>query len=389
MTLPRSTAAGLHVRYEKVGMILDSLPIPWNADAVIVEANVNPPAATPLDKQAFTLQLMDGTTASAEVILPSEKKKLARVFFRIPTPAQSAKATILWRDHQLGEADIPVIQSDDFLRGLTVSTGSVVVGFKDGQSAACSAFVLGQPQSLCASIVLASETPLAPLADLSPRVDFERAECPTECRVVTLTSSQLRARQAMLTVFLPKARGLGDHWAYWNADHRSFHVKHLSVVSKKEFLGSLRITATRFIVERAGAKMEVVRWLPANLTGIIRVAPCFYVRSSIAGVAGLAKLILRSIRSDGSSGEWEGGDTLVTDGPSPFVPIIVNATELASLKHFTLESAAGKLGNLPLVAAPTADVAAEGGMAPLDEFVWSAAAEEQLNNMLGKLLGDG
>src|SRR5450755_2014398 len=60
MTLPTSNAggpAGLHVRYEKAGLILDALPIPWNADAVIVEANVRLPKGSPREKQDFTLRL--------------------------------------------------------------------------------------------------------------------------------------------------------------------------------------------------------------------------------------------------------------------------------------------------------------------------------------------
>ena len=43
----KSVVPGLHVRYEKAGLIFDALPIPWNADAVIVEANVRVPSSAP------------------------------------------------------------------------------------------------------------------------------------------------------------------------------------------------------------------------------------------------------------------------------------------------------------------------------------------------------
>src|SRR5271166_2342184 len=103
MTLPTSTAAGLHVRYEKAGLVLDALPIPWNADAVIVEANVSLPSSAPRDKQHFTLKLPgDAPAAVAEVILQPKKKAPARVFFRIPVPAQTCSAEVFWRDHLLG-----------------------------------------------------------------------------------------------------------------------------------------------------------------------------------------------------------------------------------------------------------------------------------------------
>ena len=67
----------------------------------------------------------------------------------------------------------------------------------------------------------------------------------------------------------------------------------------------------------------------------------------------------------------------------------LGADELSRIKHFTLETSGTVLGNLPLVPAPSADFTAEGGFAPLDDFLWSAAADEQLNERLGKLLDGG
>jgi hypothetical protein len=65
------------------------------------------------------------------------------------------------------------------------------------------------------------------------------------------------------------------------------------------------------------------------------------------------------------------------------------AADLAEIKHFALASSEGPLGALTLASAPAADFTAEGGFAALDEFLWSPAAEEQLNERLGKLLGEG
>src|SRR5437016_537843 len=110
MTLPTSNATGLHVRYEKAGLVLDTLPIPWNADAVIIEANVSLPTAAPRAKQHFTLKLSsDAPPAVAEVILQPKKKAPARVFFRIPVPTQTCSVEVFWRDHPLGKAEIPVV----------------------------------------------------------------------------------------------------------------------------------------------------------------------------------------------------------------------------------------------------------------------------------------
>jgi hypothetical protein len=67
----------------------------------------------------------------------------------------------------------------------------------------------------------------------------------------------------------------------------------------------------------------------------------------------------------------------------------VAARELARIKHFALVVGDVVLGNLPLLPALSAEFTAEGGFAPLDDFLWSAAADEQLKDRLGKLLGDG
>ena len=102
MTLPISQNAGLYVRYEKAGMILDALPIPWNADAVIVEANVRLPAKAPREKPDFKLRIADeGTPVTAELIAQQGKQVPLRVFFRIPPPAATSTAAIHWREHLL------------------------------------------------------------------------------------------------------------------------------------------------------------------------------------------------------------------------------------------------------------------------------------------------
>jgi hypothetical protein len=66
----------------------------------------------------------------------------------------------------------------------------------------------------------------------------------------------------------------------------------------------------------------------------------------------------------------------------------VAAEDLPNIRHFTLASGDKVLGNLPLVAAPRADLTAEGGFAPEDDYLWSPAAEEQLQDRLGKLLDE-
>jgi hypothetical protein len=395
MTLPTSNAAGLHVRYEKAGLVLDALPIPWNADAVIVEANVSLPAKAPRDKQDFTLKLStDAPPVIAEVILHPKKKGPARIFFRFAVPAQNCNAEVFWRDRPLGKVELPVDAQADFLQGLTLRLAAVHVGIKGGHAACCQAFVSGQCQTLSASAVIENAGPLAPIADLDLHVQVCRGQHPPVSVPVAFTSGQLRGRQTMLAVFLPKLRHLGEYTISWRIGARTLHTQRLRIISKKPFLRSLRITTTRFLVARESSEVSVVRWLPHHegrpvLAGITRVAPCFYVCSGEAGVAGLAELTLRAVFADGADKTLGSGEILVTDGPTPFLPVTLGADELGRIKHFTLETSVARLGNLPLVPTPSADFTAEGGFGPLDDFLWSPAAEEQLNDRLGKLLDGG
>ena len=56
LTRRRPHGQALHTRYEKAGLTLYDLPIPWNAEAVVVELLLNlPPMAR--QKSAFTLRL--------------------------------------------------------------------------------------------------------------------------------------------------------------------------------------------------------------------------------------------------------------------------------------------------------------------------------------------
>jgi hypothetical protein len=395
MTLPNPNAAGLHVRYEKAGLVLDALPIPWNADAVIVEANVSLPASAPRDKQHFTLKLSsDAPPAVAEVILQPKKKAPARVFFRIAVPPRTCSAEVFWREHPLGTADIPVVAQADFLQGLALRMAGLHVGMKGGQTAPCQAVVSGQCQTLSASAVLESAGPFAPIADLDLHLEVRRDPQPPISVPIAFTSRQLRSRQTLLTAFLPKLRQLGDYTVSWRIGMLGLHTQRLNVISKKPFLRSLRITTTRFLVTKQTGEVDVVRWLPHHegqpvLAGITRVTPCFYVCSGHAGVAGLAGLTLRAVFADDSDKTLGSGEMLVTDGPMPFLPVTLGVDELARIKHFTLETSVARLGNLPLTPTPRADFTAEGGFAPLDDFLWSAAAEEQLNDRLGKLLDGG
>jgi hypothetical protein len=397
MTLPTVQNAdppGLHVRYEKAGLILDSLPIPWNADAVIVEANVRLPANEPRAKQDFSLRTaVDAPAVSAELIAQDSNQGPLRVFFRVSVPAQTCTVQVLWREHPLGQIEVPVISAAAFVQGSSLQMPTLHVALGN-RTVACQAFVKTQAKTVFASALLRGAGPLAAALELDLRVQVQRSDGQHVGTVlVSLTSEQLRARQALVSVLLPRLRTLGTYQVSWHLAARCLHTQPLRVVSKKALLRSLRISATRFVLHKENDTMQTVRSLPARdgqplLDGITQVTPCFYVCSGEAGMAGIAPFTLRALAGDVITTLAITEDALVTDGPTPIVLGAVSAPALGNLKHFTLGTGDTILGNLPLVPAPKAEFNAEGGFAPLDDFLWSAAAEEQLNERLGKLLDD-
>lgn len=393
--LTRGGASGLHVRHEKAGLILDALPIPWNADAVIVEANVRLPSSSVYAKEQFTLQFSDNApTAWAEVLMPSAKSGPLRVFFRIPAPAKTCSAQFFWREHQLGQVELPIASAADFVQGFSLEMVNLQVTIGE-RTVSCRSFLAAQVKTLFASAVLRAPQPLAAALDLDLAVDVRRADAQLLGRVtVSLTGEQRRQRQALATVVLPKPRAVGTYEASWHVGTRCLHRQPFEVISKKTLAHSLRISATRFVVTRSDGTRQNLRALPARdgkllLEGIAEVAPVFFVCSSEPGMAGLAPFTLRVLTGDLLSTVGIDESVLVTDGPTPVILGAVSAEALGRTKYFSLASGAKALGNLALLPAPATDFTGEGGFVPADDFVWTAAAEEQLNERLGKLLDDG
>jgi hypothetical protein len=76
---------------------------------------------------------------------------------------------------------------------------------------------------------------------------------------------------------------------------------------------------------------------------------------------------------------------LVTDGPTMFAPGTIDVSEITEVSAFELRCKGATLGSLPLCPAPSAAFNSEGGFKSGTEYSWSTAAEEELNNRLGRL----
>jgi hypothetical protein len=393
--IPLTTGnAGLHVRYEKAGLILDALPVPFNADAVIVEANVRLPKQMPRVKSDFTLRWSgDEPPTSAEFLVEQTPKKPMRVFFRVPRPKETRTASIHWREQLLGQVEVPILGMTGIVNGFTLDMPTVYVALGDN-TVASQAFVSSQAKNVMASAILRAPCLLAPASDLGIRIQLksERRGDVQTIRIA-LTPEQLSKRQTLVTVQLPKPRTIDTHEVSWWIASRCLHTQRFRTISKKTLMRSLRITATRFQVEMANGILHATRSLPMRdgklvLDGIAALTPKFYVCSDEAGLAGLVPMTLRALVGDMIKTLEIEDAVLVTDGPRAVGFTALAAGELANLQHFTLATGATVLGNLALTPAPSASFNAEGGFAPLDDYLWSPAAEEQLQDRLGKLLDE-
>jgi hypothetical protein len=204
---------------------------------------------------------------------------------------------------------------------------------------------------------------------------------------VRLSPSQLRCKQALVAVTPPRPRRTGAWLLQWLLDDRVLATIKVKAISKRQFLRSLRISATRFVVQLATGQTQVVRSLPP-LELVQSAGPCFLVGSGEPGMAGLAVLrVLAKVEAGAAAPGFPEQEVLIADGPMPLIAGDLGRDELAPVKHFVLESPAGTIGILPLAPVPSAAFTSEGGFRPVEDFAWSPAADEQLNERLGRLLG--
>ena len=79
-------------------------------------------------------------------------------------------------------------------------------------------------------------------------------------------------------------------------------------------------------------------------------------------------------------------DVLITDGPTMVAPGTVEAADMPQVTGFDLCLRGRVLGTLSMCPAPTAAFTSEGGFKAPNDYAWSAAAEDELNDRLAKLL---
>jgi hypothetical protein len=386
----RPQPQALHFSYDKAGLTVHDQPIPWNADVAMVEALLRLSNPASRRKADFHLCLPGQEPLPADNLRPEESagpEDRYRIFFRLPPPQTPVVAEVLWRSQLLGQVTLPVLGREEFVQRLGLQMPTLAVRLAN-QTVACQTFVATQCKGLIASALLTSPTSLAPLVDLGLRVEF-RAERggPVQSVPVQLSSSQLKGRQALVTVVPPRfPRRIGSWLATWKLDDQPLATQRIRAISKRHFQRSLRLCDTHFLVERDKGIVAQVRQLPP-LEAVNRVVPCFMISSREPGMAGLCRLEVRTLALNGAGqGPALDQEVLITDGPTRFAPGTLDSTDLTQTSGFELRLQETVLGVLSLSPAPSASFTSEGGFKPACDFSWSSTAEEELNERLGRLL---
>jgi hypothetical protein len=377
----------LHFSYEKAGLTLQDQPIPWNAESVLVEASLRLPPSASRRKADFSLRQPGHAPLQPENLQRQNDEEIHRLTFRLIPPGETSTVELLYRNRLLGQVTLPFLSREAFLQALRLQTPTLFVRLGE-ENVACQTFVTNQCKGLLASGLLVSPTSLAPLLDMELHVEF-RSECGgTVNRVpARLSVSQLGSRQALITVVphrLPRRQGVWS--ATWLLGGRVLATQRVRGITRRQFLRSLRISDTRFVVQYGSGTPRLSRQ-PPTPEAADRIGPCFLVSSSEVGMAGLCPIqVTTQVPGAVKTPLIFEQEVLISDGPTMVVPGTMPGAELRQINAFELHVGRRMLGVLSLGPAPSALFSAEGGFKPPQEYPWSAAAEEEMNERLNRLL---
>jgi hypothetical protein len=377
----------LHYGYEKAGLTLLDQPIPWNAEAVVVEALLRLPSPGLRRKGDYQLRVPGFDPYPAEVLHRHDGEQEYRLSFRIPPPPMTVSAEILYHGRLLAQLTLPHLSREDFLQNLRFQMPTLFVRLGN-DSVACRTFVSTQCKGLTASALLYSPTSLAPILDLDLQVEFRCERGGKTSHVpARLSSSQLAANQALIMA-VPRRfpRRIGDCVATWIAGDRALASQRVRAISQRHFQRSLRIADTRFVTQNAKGVVRLSRQL-SQTDHPARVGPCFLVCSCEPGMAGFVPLRVQAqVAGAIQPPVLLEQEVLITDGPTMVAPGTLDAADLAQINAFELCLKERSLGALSLCPTPTASFTSEGGFkGAAPEFTWTAASEEELNERLNRL----
>src|SRR5947207_13308328 len=121
----------LHYSYEKAGLTIHDQPIPWSAEAVLVEALLRLPVPSARRKADFALRLAGQQPQPIDMMRRQETEDRYRLTCRIPPPDQPTTAELLWRNHVMGQLTLPVMGRVYIIHGLRMHIPTIIIHHAD------------------------------------------------------------------------------------------------------------------------------------------------------------------------------------------------------------------------------------------------------------------
>jgi hypothetical protein len=380
----RRSGFAVHISYEASGQIRSETPVPWLADAVVVEIVLRlPPTAR--RKSDYALQFPESPPMIAESVRP-EGDERHRITFHFPVPDQPTVGELLWKHQPVAPIQLPVLTAEAFLNGLSFTNSTIGVRF-GAQAVPARTCVVDGCKGFVASAMIRSATPLNPLADLGLTAEFRNERTGQVFTVpVPLTAAQRSAKETIVTALCPRIPRRPGIWSVlWRVGDRVHAADRIEIVAGRRFENTLQLLDTRFAVADESGSMKVIRGTPQP-GAYSRVGPCFLVAGNEPGAVALCRLAVFAVLSGVPQAvQLLEEVVLATDAPTVFAPGLVEAADLTRIAAFELRLNGRVLGTVALSPVPPAVLTAEGGFKPPRDFAWTPAAEEDLLKRLGKL----
>lgn len=382
--LPRLEA--LHHGYEKAGLQVWGQPLPWCAESVFVEAHVRFSSLPSFRKEDFALHLTGRSPVSPTQLRRSSSTDQAQIRFRVPAGTSTLHGELFYRGVPWLSLTLPYLSQEAFLSSLRLEHPTVAVRLGK-QSVPCQTYLARQCRGLMVGGLLSSPTSLLPLLDLSCRVEGRSHKGTLVQAPVSFSSGQLLGQQALVQVILDRLGRRPQRWTLqWIIGDRILEHGLCQGVSLATFQRSLRILNERFLALDSQGR-AALRALPTVLAGDDRLGPCFFLASSLPGMAAWARLEV-GVQRPGSEGLTDKVEprVLVQDVPTLVSPGTWAIPQLERASGFALHVQGHSLGLLSLRPAPHADFTSEGGFTAAPSFPWTQAEEEEMTERLNRLL---
>lgn len=377
---------GVRLSYARGGLSVAAEAIPWNAETLQVDAILWLPRGRAWLRDDFTLQLPDSPLRTPVRLQPLDRDRWHLTFRLSPPPPEQA-ATLGWCGTFLGKIDLPSLSADSFYAGLRLTSPTLFAQVGACQ-VPCQAVVAGQARGIVAVGLLASSTPLLPLAgtELTVRVLDTRLGR-LHSVPVRIGTRQLTGTATLVSATLPGQPCEAGAWeVYWCAGSRLLATSRLRVLTPAAFQRSLYVAERRYaFTDRRGLTASQATLPPRD--SVSRVGPCFLVASQEPGVAGLCPLEIRTrARLPEASPLFFDPEALVTDLPSPVQPPLLDVDRFRQAEAFDLVGAGQALGSLTAHPRPAATFTSEGGFRLTSDVDWSPVADEELADRLARLM---